>query len=339
MSKKNKRKANLKSSLLILLLIAILLIASTYAWFTANKQVEISTLDVNVAAQGGIQISADGQNWKTILSVDDINPQNLATTYGSNTNQIPTILEPVSTGGTVTTGKLDMFYGKVTANEASGKWELTATKETDTQGTGADAGHYIAFDIFLRLDAQAETPVSLTQASGVTNKQGSTDKGLQNSTRVAFLLEGTEPVGTDIGTIQGLQGATNVEGDDSDTTVIWEPNSDAHKAAAQANAKNTYGVDITVGENGATKVTHYGIIDEITSGIELINTHTGASSTYFNPVPTTQTSATMTDTEIFTLQPGITKVRVYMWVEGQDFDCDNSASGSDLSFDVQFSIP
>ena len=28
-----------------------------------------------------------------------------------------------------------------------------------------------------------------------------------------------------------------------------------------------------------------------------------------------------------------------MWIEGQDVDCENNASGSDISFNVQFSIP
>ena len=28
-----------------------------------------------------------------------------------------------------------------------------------------------------------------------------------------------------------------------------------------------------------------------------------------------------------------------MWIEGQDVDCENNASGSDISFNVQFSKP
>ena len=96
MSKKNQRKSNVKSSILVLLLIAILLIALTYAWFTANTKVTISTLDVNVKAQNGLQISADGADWKTILQNTDIDPTNVSTTYSGNKNQIPTIMEPVS---------------------------------------------------------------------------------------------------------------------------------------------------------------------------------------------------------------------------------------------------
>ena len=81
MSKNRKRKANLKSSILILLLMAILLTASTYAWFTANKTVRVSTLNVNVQAQNGLQISADGEKWKSVLDLADITPDTIVNTY------------------------------------------------------------------------------------------------------------------------------------------------------------------------------------------------------------------------------------------------------------------
>ena len=38
------------------------------------------------------------------------------------------------------------------------------------------------------------------------------------------------------------------------------------------------------------------------------------------------------------LQHGITKFRAYMWVEGQDVDCENSASGTYLRYDLKFSL-
>jgi hypothetical protein len=37
---------------------------------------------------------------------------------------------------------------------------------------------------------------------------------------------------------------------------------------------------------------------------------------------------------MFTLASGITKFRVYMWVEGQDVDCENSASGAYLTYKI-----
>ena len=41
---------------------------------------------------------------------------------------------------------------------------------------------------------------------------------------------------------------------------------------------------------------------------------------------------------IFSLPAGITKVRVYMWIEGQDVDCENNASGGNINYNLQFTI-
>ena len=46
----------------------------------------------------------------------------------------------------------------------------------------------------------------------------------------------------------------------------------------------------------------------------------------------------MEKTDVFSLAAGITKVRVYMWVEGQDIDCENTASGTDISFNLQLEV-
>ena len=73
---KAKTKFDLRSSILLLLLLTILLFSSTYAWFTANQTVTISTLDVHIEAQNGLQISVDGTNWKTVLTADDIKGAN-----------------------------------------------------------------------------------------------------------------------------------------------------------------------------------------------------------------------------------------------------------------------
>jgi hypothetical protein len=45
-----------------------------------------------------------------------------------------------------------------------------------------------------------------------------------------------------------------------------------------------------------------------------------------------------TYTKYFSLDAGITKFRVYIWVEGQDVDCENDASGSKVSYNIQLSM-
>ena len=323
MVKKNeRRKYNLRYSLLLLLLLLVFLMVSTYAWFTANQTVTISTLDVNVQTSNGLQISADAINWKTILQKADIT--GASATYTSSVNQVPDEMQPVSSAGIVDTGTgyMDMYFGTVDALEDGTGYSLASDKEVDTRGA---EGRYIAFDIFLRVDQT--TPVYLTTASNIITKEGAADKGLQNAARVAFIDEGNvADVGDSTGA-QALKGGT--------TSIIWEPNYDVHTAAGVANAKEIYGLDTTT--TGASQLSYQGIKAEFadSEGVTLKNTNT--FSQYFQTV--TPTISTVKDFDaqqtLLNLKAGITKVRIYMWVEGQDVDCENNASGTDISFNVQ----
>ncbi len=42
--------------------------------------------------------------------------------------------------------------------------------------------------------------------------------------------------------------------------------------------------------------------------------------------------------KVFSLKAGITKVRMYMWIEGQDVACEDDASGSNIAFDLQLTV-
>lgn len=325
MSKKKQKKTNLKSAILLLLLMALLLITSSYAWFTANQTVTISTLQVNVKASNGLQISADATNWKTILDKQDL--VTAAATYDTLINQLPEQnLEPVSTTGNVTDGKMDMFYGVAEA-DGTGVYKLTATKQTEATGT---TGKYIAFDLFLKVDN--DTTIYMTPNSNV-KMVGDSDKGLQNAARVGFVTEGHATVDAEPGTIRTLSSNTAAD--------IWEPNYDVHTASAVAAARDTYGLTTTT--TGGTKLDYYGIKAAIATGdnitMQQLNTSTASpSDTYFSKVKTKwATTANNTATPEFKqLSAGVTKIRVYMWVEGQDVDCENGASGSDITFDLQF---
>ena len=55
--KKKNKKRKLGSLLLLLFLTVVMLATSTYAWFTANKTVTISDINVYVATSSGLQIS------------------------------------------------------------------------------------------------------------------------------------------------------------------------------------------------------------------------------------------------------------------------------------------
>lgn len=122
------------------------------------------------------------------------------------------------------------------------------------------------------------------------------------------------------------------------TADIWEPNYDTHTAKGVAAARDTYGVTTTT-TNGA-KIPYFGIKDIIPVNTVPMKQSTTANpnETYFDSVTTkwNTAAANSTNFEFGRLTAGVTKIRVYMWVEGQDVDCENSASGATINFDLQF---
>ena len=309
MEKRKKRRSKRRLFILALALLftAALFTTSTYAWFTANKTVKIEQLKVNVEAQNGIQISADGTNWKTLIQTQDFKNVR-TTTYQSVVNQIPTSMSPVSTIGTVDdNGQMEMFYGTV-GSDTNGNSILTAAKETDQD---ADSGKYIAVDVFFKVDGEED--VYITSASGV-NAYAATgtplDKGIKNAARIAFVNLGHTNSGDTTGNIQGLGiGAGPVTADDQNEALAYS----GVKAAIAAD-------------------------DHVLLNVTSPTQYTTRNADFFSTVnPQLKTVTDFSEQFLaFHLQAGITKFRIYMWVEGQDVDCENNASGDDISFDFQF---
>lgn len=345
MNKRYQKRRSLRVTLLLVLLTAILLVSSSYAWFTANQTVTVNELEVNVAAQNGLQISVDGINWKSVISKDELVQTAVTSTYPTAVNKIPSTLAPVSTIGDIdtTTGYMKMFNGNVVDGE-DGNPILTAEQSEETADS---TNYYIAFDLFLSV--QKTTKLYMTGTSNVVSTDATT-KGMENAARVAFVDQGYTAAGSPTSTIQGLKGATNA------SRYIWEPNYDTHTAAGVANGNAVYGSNLTISTEEQAKLTdgtlkeikdraqlaYHGVKADIadTAKVKLDETTTDTNSGLFSAVTTSYaTKKGFTDqVEIFTLQPGITKVRVYMWIEGQDIDCENNASGSNIAYNLQFTI-
>lgn len=346
MSKRKQKKSSLKPLLLLLLLTAVLLIIATYAWFTANPNVSVKAMNVHVDAQNGLEISTDGSNWKAMVTTDEILAENGATTsYPGAVNQIPEVLNPVSTVGELNAvnGYLKMFKVDVQPDETSGQYMLTASSDLE-QNVNDTQGNFIAFDLFFKVDQGEEVVLDGASGAGVTYNGVGSSKGVENYSRVAFVVEGNRPNGTSLATIQGLKEAT------ASDVYIWEPNADTHTTTGVAAAYDSYGIGgLTAGTGNAT-LSYSGIKAPILSTNKLpLNQNplppdgtgtfdSAAWTAYLAAVTTIPTPASYAGTTqtIFTLQSGITKVRVYCWLEGQDADCENSASGQDILFNLAF---
>ena len=326
MNKKKNNKKKILPLILLLLLTTIMLSTSTYAWFTANKTVTIESINVNVATSSGLQISTDAKNWKSVITNTDItNPTDWA---DGNTNQFPSMLVPVSTAGDVDAGSghLNMFSGDV--GTTNGEFSLTSEALTEAKGI---EGKFVAFDIFLRTE-ESNKPIYLTTDSNVV-KAGDADTGLKNAARVAFVVQGNAASTAEPATLRGLKAS----GSGAGIVTIWEPNSDVHTSYGVAAALEYYNKTTTVGP-GAAALDYEGVYAAISSPVLLKEANSGKHASNFKAVTTLKTIETPTAyTQLITLASGVTKIRVYLWVEGQDVDCENNASGSDITYNIVLS--
>jgi len=304
---------------------------STYAWFTANRVVTINALDVHVEASNGIQISTDGATWKSVITRADI----ISGAYEENVNQLPTDVTAVSTipsanSSGANQGRLNMYSATVDSDTTTGDYTIETVLETEAAG---ENGKFIAFDVFLRVDTSQ--PIYLTPNSDVKVATSADEKGLKNATRVAFVKLGNTASTSDAATITGLNTGT------ASTVILWEPNVNAHQPIITGTngVANDMGVQLTQSGTEYNQVAYRGVNAATTQPLNLRQVVNGTNQTITAAVnPTITTKENNAEYKSFeTLAAGVTKYRVYMWIEGQDIDCDNSATGSDISFKVELS--
>ncbi len=333
---KRIKKGRLLFLIVAFLLTLIGLSASTYAWFTSNFTVSVQEIDVNVSSGSGIQISTDANKWKSLITIDDITSQ----AYAAATNQVPqgTAVEinPVSTVKTADANATDasqglkMYRGTIVNDISDGTMYLDSVAETDGENND-----YVAFDLFIKMDFKEARKVYLTGGTGIT--AGNPNTNIEYAGRMGFVVQGNMPSSTAVSTLQAIKGSTNV--------LFYEPNYDVHTGNGLANGVNNYS-DLVTGRTvsgNANPAPYYGVKAEFAydnindTGGTPLNSH---DDTKFDPVTVDikTVSGNSEKTEFLTLQPGVTKIRVYMWIEGQDIDCENTASGGQVKFNLGFTV-
>ncbi len=196
-AKKNQKvesKKRINAIILLLAFVAIMLVVSTYAWFSTQKNVSVTNLGGTVQVAEGMEISLDGDHFKQTLDLSKVNWTVVDESaefpvYNGNTNNIPEELQPVSAVGTVAGTMKDVpFYkGEYTADSNTLKNVLECSPAiTDaTSGVGViqkseggelvsilpgdkDYPGYFAFDVFIKSTIQNANGVNYgTEAAPV----------------------------------------------------------------------------------------------------------------------------------------------------------------------------
>ena len=314
------KKRAFVSAIAMLIVSAIVLTSSTFAWFSMSKEASVDSMNLTVSSPEGIQISANASTWTAKLTVDEIFDNDPATTsrydaYAGNNNLYPADLIPVSGAfreADSATGYANFF--KASLND-TGKASISAvTQSKDSQN---DAG-LIAFDLFFKV---AEAQTVKFGGSTFTDTTENSGNSINTALRVAFTPLGTVAIGTAPAEVTALNSFNSAR------SVVYEVDSINRSDDAAA-------LNIAPGAI-QTKALYRG------AGNTNLSTSNGVLVSSGNEVAVSGIQIASTadpSTKAFDLSAGITKMRVYIWVEGQDVDCLNSVAGAAITAALKFTI-
>lgn len=298
------KKRRILLALIMLIISGISLTTATYAWFTANSNVKVEEMQLKATASGGIQISANAKDWSDQVSLTDLKA--ITGNLIPDTSTTVKSLMPVTTIGSQTQGQFDFFLG--TLDDAGAQVKLTTENQTTST-------NLIAFDLYF----YSATPQTLYFNN--TTSVSADSANLEYSMRLGFLHQGNDPTAT-TDTALGLKQGTSA------SQKIWEP---------YANKHTNYAINMLGAKDNTPQPYMGGKAD--TAGAYVATD----ADAYFSTVTTIQT----TDAQAYpdstlaswSLAAGINKFRIYIWIEGQDVDCEDTASlGTGLKVNLGFTI-
>lgn len=319
---------------IVILLLGVIFIFSSYAWFSVNLNVKIKEFNMVVAKNGGLTISFDAINFDTAIELNrDTIIDGLTETYPNHINQwAATGLTPVSTNGI---SKDDTYFFDIFATSGvkyrtrqKDNGFINANKVVDDQPRAFNK--YIAFDVFFKNVNGSPLPDNLyfAEDTAITMVSESSEEmvGLVNSLRIGIVKVGTLPTGTDPALIQNMQCQGRCE------AIIYEPNSKMHTDLSIERAMK-YDLNLMNGRRFPT----YAMIKG--GGPIYVKDNISGSPTLDLNYFALQNTITEEDFErpLFEIPDGITKARVYLWIEGQDIDSlETDSEGAELFVDLNF---
>ena len=319
MKTKNMRKKALMSSLAMLLVAVVALSSATYAWFTNSKDASISTITVQTDAASGLQFSSTGAagTWSPSLSVTDEVPTKFVPVSAQSDNFV------TGSAGAKTVGV--QFYSGSVGDD--GNITVAATAPT-----GSDAGEntaavnsqnsdgYLVKHFYAKIDSVPADPGYITLSLKTFAITSSDD--LVKAARVSLVNHGT----VDKAAITG--GETYSTAADA-AAWTYEPSASVHTAAARALGASASGTATTYAMIGAGTFALNAIFNQAvaTKSAAVTGAYQGTTAEFI----------AASDSQ-FNLTKGITWLTLYVWIEGQDVDCQNDISGGQLTVDATFTI-
>ncbi len=335
MTKKNKKKKERNSVkfyfiLFLILITGVILVYSTYAWFSSSLNVQIYGFNVRVDHDSDLAISLDGSDWQQSINITQNTLVNeLSKVYPNHTNRWSEYMSTVSSIGLLDQGyKFSMFENKRPLTKKGGLAnnnyiypKLTEENKPELNST------YFAFDIFIRNNTNSPYSDNLyiRNEKKLFVPESEDDLFILNSLRFGMVYVGTVGKNAPLNEIQNMDCLSN-----GCKQFIYEP-STTHTDGTVELLK-TRKIEITNDMEVPTyAVYHEGDKINLWSGVH--NSRVQFDENIF----AYQNTITNLEQPIFELPSGISKYRIYLWVEGSDIDVIKTESpGYRLIFGIDF---
>ncbi len=320
MFKKSQKNRAFLTAVAMLALSAIVITTASFAWFTLGRNAMASNLDLKITKQGeGIQISANTNTFTDTLTFEDLNGTSTTgfQAPSEDYNFFPAQVSPSSSDFSLDTLPAFFTGGIDRATKTIESFASTSADGVTVYGksgaevpSGSKRAGFYAFDVFINYTATEgnEAQVKINQ-SAITVKNDDSD-GTQaiaettNAMRIGFVNCGTVTA-----TANPAQATSGTE------AVIFATNEDARSTAPITSA----GLSGTLGDDDFT-------VSSSQAG------EIALASGYDCAVDTGSEDATLT------LQSGINRIRVYVWMEGQDAACTDELQSQLVSANLVFSL-
>lgn len=308
--KNTLKKRTFISAIAMLVVSAIVLTSSTFAWFSMATRVEVETMELNITSPDGIQLSGNASAFTTMLTMADIKGETSArwAAYEGHENNFPELLAPSSSTLQVASSMPVFFAGSI-----DDKGQISANQVASDVGSG-----YVAFDIFVKV--ATDMPIYWNQ----TTLTCADNEDVPSAMRIALVNCGTVSAKAEAEEILSVKPRNN----SGNATVMYEPNSRNHTEAS-GYTDGTIAPDTYI--KAAFDPRNPGNLGGNGNNIYTSTTYTGASAA-------TRASDVSPTNAFFNAKTGINRVRVYLWMEGNDVDCANDVAGSSISFNLVLSM-
>lgn len=330
-----ENKRNIFLTLFLIFMFAVLLIVSSYAWFSTTLNVKIKTFNLLVTKNDGLSISHDAVTYGNYIEISrELLYDDLGRTYpGYRTMWNANGLVPVSTNGPSSRNSyfFDMYTtsGILYSDFVNKKNGVVTTKLYD-QSVPKKYSYFLAFDVFFHNDTGSPVADNLYFDGGtgfvVNEELDEQMQGLVNSLRIGIVKVGSLPKTASPREVQNIKCNNDCE------AIIFEPFSTQHAPMAIENALRN-GIEVIDGEEFPTyanvKAVERKPIKDVISGSPTLDTDNFKL----------QNTITEDDFDrpLFTVPDGYTKARIYVWIEGQDIDSlETLSSGANVDISINF---